>query len=43
MLGLSYSVSLKKLSIIADILFSMIFPVSDMKGRIRASSVAVFH
>jgi len=37
MLGLSYSISWKKFTIIADILFSTIFLVSEMKGRIRKS------
>lgn len=35
MLGLSYFISHKKFSLIADILFSIIFLVNDMKGRIR--------
>lgn len=37
MLGLSYSISRKKFPIIADILFSTIFIVGEMKGRIRKS------
>lgn len=39
--GLGYCISRKKFTIIADILFSTIFLVSEMKGRIRAG-VAVF-